>query len=384
MRLYRHFAANMLTVLIVVIIVAGGLVTWGKRTFVAPGPLAETVFVEIPRGANIRTVAAALGEAGAISNQTIFRIGARYTDKVTAIKFGEHEISPGASMEDILEVLSSGAQERFRYEVTFLLRDTLATRVRERAEGGERVFAEFVPKTDDPASEIAAIVGLDGGVRYRVTLPEGMSAFNAMDGLANISILSGELVEVPPEGSLSPDTYEVRRGDSRLVLLDLMADKQSEVLAKAWAGRDPNLPLDTPDELLTLASIVEKETGLPGERGLVASVFVNRLNRGIRLQTDPSVIYGLTLGRETLGRGLRRSELDARTPWNTYLIDGLPPTPISNPGRAAIEAAANPDTSGFIFFVANGRGGHSFAATLKEHNANVAKWRKIERERASE
>lgn len=382
--MYRHFAANLLTILIVILVLIGGLVAWGKRTFTEPGPLQQPVLVEIPRGANIQTVARVLAEAGAISNQQIFRLGARYTGKIAGIKFGEHEISPGASMKEVLETLSSGAQERFRYEVTFVLGDTLVTRLRQRVDdSAERKFADFVPQTDDPESEIAGIVGLDSGVRYRVTLPEGTTSFMAVESLGAVPVLSGEVVEIPAEGMLSPDTYEIRRGDSRQDLIDLMIRKQGEALAAAWAGRDPDLPLETADELLTLASIVEKETSVPEERRRVASVFVNRLNRGIRLQTDPTVIYGLTLGRETLKRGLRRSELDARTPWNTYLIDGLPPTPIANPGRESIEAAAHPEKTDYIFFVADGSGGHAFASTLREHNANVARWRAIERDRSS-
>ena len=150
------------------------------------------------------------------------------------------------------------------------------------------------------------------------------------------------------------------------------------ILKNAWKNRVKDLPLKSPQEALILASIVEKETGLSNERRQVASVFINRLNRGIRLQTDPTVIYGITKGEKTLGRGLRRSELDRKTPWNTYRINGLPPTPIANPGRASIEAVLDPDDTNFIFFVADGTGGHSFAKTLKEHNANVRKWREIE------
>jgi UPF0755 protein len=155
-------------------------------------------------------------------------------------------------------------------------------------------------------------------------------------------------------------------------------------LAEAWANRQDGLPLNSPAEALILASIIEKETSVADERRLVSGVFINRLNRGMRLQTDPTVIYGVTEGRGILGRGLRRSELDRETPWNTYVITGLPPTPIANPGRAAIEAAVNPENTDYIFFVADGTGGHAFAATLDEHNRNVAEWRRIEAQRANQ
>ena len=189
---------------------------------------------------------------------------------------------------------------------------------------------------------------------------------------------------MPAEGTLAPDTYEVRRGQDRQELLDQMTAAQEVVLAEAWAGRQDGLPLEDAYEALILASIIEKETSVADERGLVSGVFVNRLNRGMRLQTDPTVIYGVTEGRGVLGRGLRRSELRGETPWNTYVIDGLPPTPIANPGRAAIEAAVAPEATEFIFFVADGTGGHAFAETLAEHNENVARWRQIEAERAAQ
>jgi UPF0755 protein len=168
------------------------------------------------------------------------------------------------------------------------------------------------------------------------------------------------------------------RGQERGALVAEMQTRQQSILAAAWASRQDGLPLASPEEALILASIVEKETGVADERPQVASVFVNRLRQGMRLQTDPTVIYGITRGEGTLGRGLRRSELDRTTPWNTYRIDGLPPTPIANPGRAAIEATLNPDDTPYVFFVADGTGGHAFAVTLADHNRNVARWREIE------
>jgi len=191
------------------------------------------------------------------------------------------------------------------------------------------------------------------------------------------------VVDIPSEGSLAPDTYEVQRGDDRNEILARMRASQEAILAEVWEDRVEDLPIATPEEALILASIIEKETSVPDERRQVSSVFVNRLNRGMRLQTDPTVIYGVTNGRGVLGRGIRQSELRDENPWNTYVIDGLPPTPIANPGRAAIEAAVNPDTTPYVFFVADGTGGHAFSETLEEHNRNVAIWRQIEAERAA-
>jgi UPF0755 protein len=180
---------------------------------------------------------------------------------------------------------------------------------------------------------------------------------------------------------LAPDTYEVERGSSRADLVGRMAQVQERRLAEAWAERQPELPIGSPEEALILASIIEKETGVAEERETVAGVFVNRLRRGMRLQTDPTVIYGITEGRGALGRGIRASELRAPTPWNTYVIDGLPPTPIANPSEASLRAAVDPEETSYVFFVADGTGGHAFAETLDEHNANVAEWRRIEAER---
>ena len=187
--------------------------------------------------------------------------------------------------------------------------------------------------------------------------------------------------EVPAEGVLAPDSYEVTRGATRASVIDRMAAAQADRIARVWDDRRDGLPIDTPEEMLILASIIEKETSVAEERGRVASVFVNRLNQGMRLQTDPTVIYGVTEGRGTLGRGLRQSELRRETPWNTYVIAGLPLTPIANPGLASLEAAVNPDDTDFIFFVANGTGGHTFTTNLDDHNRAVAVWRRIEAER---
>jgi UPF0755 protein len=241
--------------------------------------------------------------------------------------------------------------------------------------------AEFELASEEPRPEEFTTLRARGDTVYRVVVAEGVTSWQVADALARVDVLTGEVPGVPEEGSLAPDSYEVREGADRVTLIRRMQAAQSEILAQAWANRAEGLPYDSPEEALIMASIIEKETGVADERRQVASVFVNRLNQGMRLQTDPTVIYGITNGEGVLGRGLRRSELDRETPYNTYVIDGLPPTPIANPGRASIEAALNPAETDFVFFVADGTGGHAFATTLAEHNENVARWREIEAQR---
>lgn len=245
------------------------------------------------------------------------------------------------------------------------------------------VTAEFDPGAGD-APEPYLEARADVATRYRVVIAEGVTSWQVVDALRALDVFEGEVAEIPPEGTLAPDGYEIRPGQDRAEFLSSMAAIQSIRLAEAWESRAEDAPVETPEEALILASIIEKETSVPEERGVVASVFANRLRQGIRLQTDPTVIYGITRGEGILGRGIRQSELRRETPWNTYVIAGLPPTPIANPGQASIEAALNPDETDYIFFVADGTGGHAFAVTLAEHNANVAQWRKIEAERANQ
>ena len=216
-------------------------------------------------------------------------------------------------------------------------------------------------------------------VRHWITIPEGYTSEAAVDVLTNSDVLTGS-APVPAEGAILPETYEVRRGDDRGAVLQRMMTARDDLLKTLWAQRQPGLPFQTPEQAMTLASIVEKETGLASERPRVAAVFVNRLEKGIRLQTDPTVIYGLTQGKP-LGRGLRESELQQPTPYNTYLINGLPPGPICNPGRASIAAVLDPPHTTELYFVASGTGGHVFASTLDEHNTNVAHYRQVERAR---
>ncbi|MEM8879636.1 MAG: endolytic transglycosylase MltG [Pseudomonadota bacterium] len=379
----RDIAANGFTIVIALAIAIAILAGWTRNQVVGPGPLTEAVFFDIASGATLSEVSEDLEAAGAVSSGLLFRLNARYQERAQDLRFGTYEIPPSATMEDVLDILTSGGASVVRYQATYVLRNagTGELRLRERVPGSGEVVELATFAYEDGIPEVYDDLVAAGGVNYRVVVPEGLTSWQIVEALNQADFLSGEIAELPAEGTLAPDTYDVSRGASRMALLAEMADAQAATLAAAWSSRADNLPIGTPQEALILASIIEKETGVSGERGLVASVFVNRLNQGMRLQTDPTVIYGVTEGRGILGRGLRRSELDAFTPWNTYQIDGLPPTPIANPGAASIAAALNPDDSPFIFFVADGTGGHAFAETLAEHNENVARWRQIEAER---
>jgi UPF0755 protein len=324
----RHIAANALTLFIPILIAIGGVIAWAQSEYKGDGPLADPIVFEVERGQGLASVARNLEDQGAISNQSIFRMAARYQKRDQSLKFGEYNIPAGSSMASILDILTSGRS-----------------------------------------------------IQYRVTIAEGLTSFQVVEKLKAVEVLVGEVEELPPEGSLAPNTYQVLRGENRAQVIARMQAAQTKLLEEAWAARDPEVPLKSAEDALILASIVEKETGVAEERGLVASVFVNRLRQGMRLQTDPTVIYGITLGKGPLGRGLTRSELRKPTPYNTYVIQGLPPTPIANPGKAAIEATLNPPESRYRFFVADGTGGHAFAETLTEHNLNVRRWRQIEAER---
>lgn len=321
----KHFAANFFNLLIVLLIVAAGVVFWAKSEYQANGPLQEGKVFVVNRGEGVGTIADRLEAEGFISDATLFRLGARYQQQDTNLKFGEYEIAARSSMEGVLELITSGV-----------------------------------------------------GINYQVTIPEGFSVYQVIARLNDNELLTGEITDIPSEGSLAPNTYGVSRGEDRNVVIARMADAQKAILDDAWEKRAKDLPLKSKKEALILASIIEKETGVNAEREEVSGVFINRLRKGMKLQTDPTVIYGITEGKAPLGRGLRRSELSKKTDYNTYIIPALPPGPIANPGKAAIEAALNPNTTDNLFFVADGTGGHVFASNLRDHNANVAKWRKIE------
>ena len=217
-------------------------------------------------------------------------------------------------------------------------------------------------------------------IRYKITIPEGLTSEQIVDRLREDTVLTGDVRETPREGSLMPDTYFFERGDTRLSILSRMAKIQAKTVEDVWKTRAPDLPIRSPWEMVTLASIVEKETGKTEERPRVAGVFINRLDKHMRLASDPTIVYGLALGKGTLGRSITKADLNQPTPYNTYLIEGLPPGPICNPGKAALEAVAKPARSKDLYFVADGTGGHAFAETLDQHNKNVARWRQIEKD----
>ncbi len=328
----KSLAANAFSFLIIALIAVAGVIAWGQKQFRAPGPLAEDSVVLINQGDNLRDATAALLEIGAIENEQIFRLGARFSERDSALKFGEYLIPAASSMDEILTIITSGRS-----------------------------------------------------IDYRVTIPEGWYTSEIVARLNASEDLTGELENIPPEGYLAPNTYSFLRGDTRQSIIDEMYAEQQRILDDAWANRDPDLPIDTKEELLILASIVESEAGGAGEWGLVASVFYNRIRANMRLEADATIRYGLTDGTERLRRGLRESELARETAYNTYQIAGLPPTPISNPGAQAIYATANPETSPYYYFVLDGSGGHAFAENYDEHRRNVAAWRQIEAElRAAE
>jgi UPF0755 protein len=305
----------------------GGLY-FGKLRFIEAGPLKETRTVVIKEGAGLKRIAEQLGQAGVIDSETIFGIGVRAYGSAGDLKPGEYAFAPGTSMYQAMDAIRSGK-----------------------------------------------------GVIHKVTLAEGLTIRQIFDKVAANEVLEGPLPSVlPPEGSLLPETYPFQRGASRQEIVQRMQKARAQLLAEIWGKRIAGLPLKSPEELATLASIVEKETGKADERPRVAAVFINRLKKGMRLQSDPTIIYGLfgSAGKPD-DRPILRSDLDKPTPYNTYLIDGLPPGPIANPGRASLEAVANPSRTDDLFFVADGTGGHAFAVTLAEHEENVKRWRVVEK-----
>ncbi|MDB6178020.1 endolytic transglycosylase MltG [Paracoccus sp. Z330] len=384
--IWRNIASNFLTLAIVLLLALAGAIAWGKHQFSGPGPSEVAQCVQIAPGASLNAVSQQLAAQGAVSSAYIFRAGADYLDKSRDLKFGSYLVEPNASMNDIVNVITAGGPSTCGTQVILLVGvrgNNVLLRDMNPETGAFEEMARFDPASGDEPEAIAA-AQQKPDARMRITVAEGVTSWQIAEALKQVDFLSGDIDDVPAEGSLAPDTYAVEKGAGRVELLAEMAARQSVILEQAWEERPFGLPYETPEEALIMASIVEKETGLAQERAQVASVFVNRLEEGMRLQTDPTVIYGVTEGRSVLNRGLRRSELNQRTAYNTYQIDGLPPTPIANPGREAIRAALNPADTDFLFFVADGSGGHAFARTLDEHNANVARWREIEAQRGQE
>ena len=389
--MWRHIASNFLTFLVVVVFLLGGVILWGQNEYQATGPLEEPICLQVPRGSSMRGISTDLAEQGAITSERIFRIGADYTDKTQLLKAGSWLIPEGSSMGEIADIVTRGGASTCGTEVVYRIGvNASEVEVRELDPATNRFVevAAFDPQAEEvaPPAEFTD-VRQQADTRYRVAVAEGVTSWQVVNALNAVDALEGEVEAVPPEGSLAPNSYEFSVGDTRLSILDRMREAQDLILTEAWQNRASDIAVETPEEALILASIIEKETGVPTERGQVASVFTNRLKEGMRLQTDPTVIYGITNGEGVLGRGLRQSELRAETPYNTYVIDGLPPTPIANPGRASIEAAVNPEETDYVFFVArtlDPRDGHLFAETLEEHNRNVAAYRALEAERANQ
>ncbi len=375
----RHVVANVFTLMIVGLIGLAIVISSGKRSFFVAGPLEDAICFRVAPGSSLRAVSAALAEQGAVSSETVFRIGAQYTDRADSLRFGSYLIPERASMDEIMDLLTRGGAStcgtEIQYRIGVTRIDTLV-RALDPATQRFQTIVQFA-SDEDPPEEYARFTA-EADIQYRITVAEGATSWQIWEGLRLAEFLSGDPGEVPREGWLAPDSYAVSRGADRQEILAEMEARQTRILNALWEERADDLPYASPEEALIMASIVEKETGVADERRQVASVFVNRLRIPMRLQTDPTVIYGITMGQGTLGRGLRRSELDAVTPFNTYRIDGLPPTPIANPGRLAIEAALNPDDTPYLYFVADGTGGHTFSTNLADHNRAVARWREIE------
>ena len=383
--MWKSVASNGLNLLLLLALLIGALAVWGKRQYYTEGPLVRAICLQVDRGTTIRSLSQTLYEKNAISSSAIFRMGAEYTDKTGDLKAGNFLLDQAISMADITDIITKGGPNTCGAEVIYRIGiSSTQIQIRELDPSTARFEEKISFTLGQEVAEAFAEVLLELGVRHRVAIAEGITSYKIVEALNAIEVLSGEILEVPSEGTLAPDSFEIRPGDDRQALLTKMKAAQEAILSEAWKQRAEDLPLATKEDALILASIIEKETGKADERGLVASVFINRLNQGMPLQTDPSVIYGLTRGKKSLGRGLRRSELDKVTPWNTYVNKGLPTTPIANPGRKSILAALSPTESDFLFFVADGTGGHAFAVTYSEHLRNVAEWREIEKERKNE
>ena len=307
-----------------------GVFYWVKVQFDQPGPLATSTVVVIPKGEGVSAIAERLERDGVIADRRIFMTSILYFMYLKgqgSLKAGEYEFRKYATMRSVLDTMVEGKS-----------------------------------------------------IEHKVTLAEGLTSFQIVEKLKAHPELHGDIAEIPAEGSLLPDTYRFGRNDTRQDIVERMQAAQAKFLGKVWATRDEDIVVTTPEEALILASIVEKETGRADERARIASVFQNRIRKKMRLQSDPTIIYGLVGGKGALDGPIMQQDLDRETGYNTYQINGLPPTPIANPGRAAIEAVLRPAKTKDLYFVADGTGGHVFAPTLDEHNKNVFRWRKIERE----
>ena len=325
----RHplvIAGNAVFTTLIVVIVAGAIIFGvAKNKFDSPGPLQEDKVVNIPPKLGIRDIADLLVKEGVIGDSWAFIISAKLTETREELRFGEYQFAKGSSLHDVINTIVEGKV-----------------------------------------------------VQHQITIAEGLTSEQIVQRLLESDILSGSIKELPREGSMLPESYRFTRGTPREQVIQRMQQAQRRAVQEIWDRRMPDLPLRSLDQLVILASIIEKETGRSDERTRVAAVFVNRLKQRMKLQSDPTIIYGLVGGKGTLGRPILRSEIEQPTPYNTYVIDGLPPGPIANPGRAALEAVANPARTKELYFVADGTGGHAFSETLDQHQRNVARLRAIE------
>src|SRR5215813_3406116 len=318
------------TLVLLAAIGAGVALTFGKQRFEAPGPLAQEKMVNIPRGAGVRDIADILQREGVIDQPWVFIGGVWVRKARDELKYGEYLFPKQASLRDVINVISEGKV-----------------------------------------------------IQHQVTIAEGLTSEQIVARLMENDVLTGNIKEIPKEGSLLPETYNFTRGASREQILQRMQHEQRRLVQEIWERRSPDLPLENPDQLVILASIIEKETSKPEERTRVAAVFVNRLKQRMKLQSDPTIIYGIVGGKGSVGRAITRADIDLKSRYNTYVIDGLPPGPIANPGRASLEAAANPARTKELFFVADGSGGHAFADTYEQHQKNVARLRAFEQGNAA-
>lgn len=386
--MWKHIAANALTLFIVLLFLGGGVITLGMNRYAAPGPLAQAICLRVEGGSNMRLVSVDLAGQGAIASPTVFRLGADYSERSDDLKQGSFLIPEAASMAEIVDIVTRGGQSTCGTEIVYRVGVTrILTEVRQLDPATSRFveLAQFDAAVDlvPPAYET---VRAQADTRYRVAIAEGVTSWQIVTALNGLDVLETDVADIPPEGSLAPDSYEVVPGGEVAEVLARMTSSQAQILAEEWAERSDTTPVATPEEALILASIIEKETAITEERPLVSSVLVNRIRQGMRLQFDPTIIYGITRGVGILDRPISNADIDGRTEarlhgaiaYNTYQIDGLPAGPIANPGRASIEAALNPAATDLLFFVADGTGGHAFAATLEEHNANVARLRELE------
>jgi UPF0755 protein len=317
-----------ITIILVLMIGAGGGYFYGRQKLEAPGPLQDDKIVNIPARAGMTDIADTLQREGVIDDNRWAFIGSVFALKARSeLKPGEYQFQKNASLRDVIGTMVDGKV-----------------------------------------------------VQHAVTIPEGLTSEQIVSRLSDNDLFAGTVREMPREGTLLPETYKFPRGTTREQVIARMQSAQKRVLGEIWEHRNPDIPIKTPEQLVTLASIVEKETGKPDERSRVAAVFVNRLRQKIKLQSDPTIIYGLVGGKGTLGRPIKRSEIQQPSPYNTYVVDGLPPGPIANPGRASLEAAANPARTRDLYFVADGSGGHAFSDTYDQHQKNVAKLRTMEKQ----